>query len=172
MKNKNRTILFAGATFSLLLLATGSLAQNTIDSEDEESLQGWTPKCGAEKRADVVDCSMDQRVILKETGQTLVAVTIRIPGNTLSPAMMIQVPFGLFIPSGITLNIDNGFEQNFEIQTCDQNGCYMGTEISGDFLRELMTGQTLNVKVQNLNRDEINVPVPLEGFSVSYNKIN
>lgn len=85
--------------------------------------------------------------------------------------MMIQAPLGLFLPAGISIDVDGADPQRFELQTCDAGGCYAGSPLADEFLARMSKGQTLNVNFQNLNKQSINVPVTLVGFTAAYQNI-
>ena len=111
---------------------------------------------------------MTHTIVLQETGQQLVAVTVkREPGKPL-PAMMIQVPLGLFLPDGVKIKIDDGALRQLDVQTCNAEGCYAGTSVSQDLLTALMAGQGLTVSFSSLSKKPMTIPMPLAGFSSAY----
>ncbi|HEY1629690.1 MAG TPA: invasion associated locus B family protein [Rhizomicrobium sp.] len=133
--------------------------------------QIWQARCSSPARALPVDCSLEQRVVIRTSGQLLASVTINVPHDTRKPGILIQVPFGLALKSGVTLSLDNHGPARLDVQTCDQNGCYAGTMLSGDFLAAMLTGKMLTVKMQAMNGQNIAVPMPLTGFKDAYNSI-
>ena len=69
---------------------------------------------------------MEQRLFVQQTGQLVIVVSVRVPHAPRTPAMLIQLPLGLFLPAGIQLGVDDGATQNLPVQRCDANGCYAG----------------------------------------------
>lgn len=57
------------------------------------------------------------------------------------------------------------------MQTCDNGGCYAGTPVSDELLKTLRSSQTVTISFQGLNKQPINVPMPLLGFADAYQKI-
>lgn len=156
-------------TGMFLMTPVASLAQEA--DENAEAPPVWATQCTSGARTSALNCVMEQRVIQADTRQTILSITIRVPGDTRAPVLMIQVPHGLYIPEGVTISVDDGAEAQYPVQTCEQSGCYIGTEVPDALLGSLQSGQTLNIKFQNLNREELNVPVPLKGFSEFYSRI-
>ena len=51
---------------------------------------------------------MEQTAVLTKTGQLIVLVNIRVPGDTRAPVAVIQLPLGLNLPAGAKLQVDDG----------------------------------------------------------------
>ena len=83
----------------------------------------------------------------------------------------IQMPIGLFLHGGVTLKLDGGKPDRLDVQTCDQKGCYIQMPVSNDMLQAMGKGKQMIVSFQNLGKQDINIPVPLSGFMVAYQKI-
>ena len=166
-------ILKASYIFALtgMFLMTPVVSQAQEAGTTAEQPPVWTTQCVSSSRTSTLSCSMEQPVFLAETRQAILPVTIRVPADTRAPALVLQLPHGLYIPEGVTVSVDGGPEQQYPVQTCDQSGCYIVTAISDTLLSALQVGQTFNVKFQSLNREDITIPVPLTGFSEFYSEI-
>jgi invasion protein IalB len=161
----------------LLTAAVAAKAQqpdvktSTPAAEAADSAPTWSSQCSAAGRSETLDCTVAQRLFVEETGQLIGSLTIRMPGATRDPIMMIQIPLGLFLPAGVSIDVDGKNRQRFELQTCDANGCYVGSPVPDDLLAGMLTGQRLNIEFQNLNERRISLQVPLTGFKAAYDKI-
>ena len=131
----------------------------------------WGARCASDSRSTVPDCVIEQRVVLSNNGQLLVAVTVRLPADSTTPVVMIQTPFGLHLPAGLKLAIDDIPVKTLPLQTCDASGCYAGDVLPPDFLAALKRGTTLSVTFQDNAQRDIAVPVSLNGFTAAYEKI-
>ncbi len=132
---------------------------------------GWVAKCLSESRQSPVECSMEQTVVLTNTGQLVASVLVRVPNDTHQPVMMIQVPVGLFLPAGLNLQIDDGKPQPVPLQTCDLKGCYAGMQMSPELIASLKAGKRLTMTFQNLAKNNVAVPLELENFADAFQKI-
>ena len=132
---------------------------------------GWETKCTGEGRGKTLDCKIEQTIIVTKTQQRVLSVLVRVPAESRTPAMMIHLPLGLFLPAGITLQLDQEMSLKLNVQTCDANGCYSGTPISENMLAAMKTGKRLTVSFQNLAKQTMSIPVPLAGFAEAYQKI-
>lgn len=131
----------------------------------------WGARCASESRTTAPDCVIEQRVVLSNSGQLLAAVTIRLPPDSDKPVIMIQTPFGLNLPAGLVLAIDDRPVETLALQTCDGGGCYAGNVVSPELLDALKRGTTMSVTFQDSAKRDIAVPVSLNGFTAAYEKI-
>lgn len=131
----------------------------------------WGARCASSGRTTTPDCVIEQRVVLSNNGQLLAGVTIRLPPDSQTPVMMIQTPYGLSLPAGLKLAIDDKPFETLPLQTCDGGGCYAGNVVSPELLVALKQGTTLSITFQDSSQRDIAVPVSLNGFTAAYEKI-
>lgn len=132
---------------------------------------GWRTSCAAADRSVALNCSVEQRVVIGETGRSLVNVMVRVDGAERIPALMVQVPLGLYLPAGVTILIDKAKPEKLDLQTCDGAGCYAGMALSDKFLALMIAGRQLSITFQDLAKQKVNVTMPLLGFSAGFQKI-
>ncbi|MHC2335249.1 invasion associated locus B family protein [Bradyrhizobium sp. USDA 4454] len=132
---------------------------------------GWVARCTSASRDAPLECAMEQTAILTKTGQLIVLVNIRVPGDTRTPIALIQLPLGLNLPVGAKLQVDDGKAVDVPIQTCEARGCYINAPIAADVLAQLKSGKQLKVSFQNLGKETISIPMPLADFATVYDKI-
>lgn len=132
---------------------------------------GWIARCASASRAAPLECVAEQTVVLTKTGQLVVLINIRVPGDTHAPAALIQLPLGLDLPAGAKLQVDDGKTTELPIQTCEQRGCYVNTPVSADLLAAMKSGKQLKVSFQNLAKETITIPMSLADFATAYEKI-
>ena len=114
---------------------------------------------------------MEQSAILTKTGQLVVLVNIRVPGDTRSPVALVQLPLGLNLQAGAKFQVDDGKSVDMPIQTCENRGCYASFPIGAETLSALRSGKQLKIIFQDLAKETIAIPVSLSDFSATYDKI-
>jgi invasion protein IalB len=144
-------------------------AEAFADQKAPES--NWVTQCGAKSRLGALDCSVQQTIIKTDTGQMVAQVSVRIPADTRAAVMMVHLPLGLFLPSGVQLQVDQNKVIDLPLQTCDANGCYAGTPVAADLLAEMQKGKSLRIGFKNLTQTSIDLPMPLSGFAAAYETI-
>jgi invasion protein IalB len=131
----------------------------------------WATQCTAKARQAAVECSVQQSVVKSDTRQLVAMFGIRVPADTRSPVMMIQLPLGLYLPAGVEVQVDQGKALPLPLQTCDANGCYAGAPVAADLLQQLRAGKTLRLTFQNLSQSKVDLSMPLEGFAAAYDSV-
>ena len=132
---------------------------------------GWIARCTSASRDAPLECAIEQNAVLTKTGQTIVLVNIRIAPDTRTPIALLQLPLGLNLPLGAKLQVDEGKTIDLQIQTCESRGCYASTPIAPDLLAALRSGKQLKVSFQNMAKEMIAIPMPLNDFAAAYDKI-
>lgn len=132
---------------------------------------GWIARCTSPSRDAPLECAIEQNAVLTKTGQTIVLINIRIPTDTRTPVALLQLPLGLNLPVGAKLQVDDGKPVDLQIQTCENRGCYASTPIAPDLLAALRSGKQLKISFQNMAKETIAIPMPLNDFAAAYDKI-
>jgi invasion protein IalB len=149
----------------------GATPEAAPSADNQPPPSGWASRCASDGRQSALDCSVEQSIIESKSRQLLMQVVVRVPPDTRKPVLTIQLPLGLFLPGGVTLRFDEGKPDRFDVQTCDQKGCYLQVPVSNEMLQAMGKDKQMLVTFQNLSKQDIAVPVPLNGFMVAYQKI-
>jgi invasion protein IalB len=151
------------------LLASDVYAQSAAQQQTPAPQSGWVVPCDGQ--AGALDCRVSQTLVVKETGQLLISVIVRRPSKTENPTLLLQLPHGIFLPAGISLQIDKGKPEVQPVQTCDARGCYVGMAVSKELFAALSNGETMLVVVQDLQKHPITISLPLKGFAEAFRKL-
>ena len=164
-----------------MIVASLASAQETPPSLAESSeatverFRDWTLQCLPEKGAQPETCAMIHEVLL-ENGRRLMAVqvtetsTVANPGEP-SLVVVLSLPLGVYLPSGVQFTIDDKPPLNLEFERCDRGGCYAGV-VLGEALNAAMKGGVDSiVRFNNLAGRTINAKVSLRGFTSAYNAL-
>src|SRR3984957_15026031 len=132
---------------------------------------GGAARCTSASREAPLECVIEQTAVLSKTGQLIVLVNIRVPSDTHTPVILIQLPLGLNLPAGAKLQVDDGKNIDLQIQTCEARGCYTSAPIAPEQLAAMKSGKELKISFQNLGKEVITIPMPLADFAAAYDKI-
>jgi len=161
----------------VVVAAAQDATQDTQQPTDQKSSQpekqrvAWVSTCTSNGRGQPLECAMEQRAVAKENGRVIGLVSIRVPSQTRKPVTMIQLPLNLFLPAGVNVDVDGDLTQNQALQTCNQQGCFVGFPLSDNMLKQMFNGGKFNVTFQYLDKKPITLPMSLEGFTEAYNRI-
>ncbi len=159
----------AVALVALSLQLAPAHAQSTDQAKPPP--ENWATGCTAAGRGQPLDCSIAQRAVDSRNGRVVAMVRIRVPADTKSPVMLVQMPLGIYLPAKLALSIDGTAVGSVEFQTCDQNGCYAGAPVSDSLLDAMLKGQSLSLTVENQAHQPSTVPITLIGFAKAYGSI-
>jgi invasion protein IalB len=132
---------------------------------------GWTSRCTSANRTVPLECAIEQTAVLTKTGQLIVLVAIRVPGDTRAPTAVLLLPLGLNLPGGAKMQVDDGKAVDLAVQTCEQRGCFASTPVAPDLLAAMKSGKQLNVSFQTQAKETVTIPMPLADFAAAYEKI-
>jgi invasion protein IalB len=175
--------LIAGAVLTLFM-TTGGIAQTTQQRQPAPgaapAAQGqqqpprppaiWVVEC-ADNRGRL-DCRAGQSVFIRNTGQRLLSVAVRVPPDTKKPVMLLQVPLGVYLPAGASLQIGKDEAKTLPFKGCDRSGCVAEYAITDAEIAAMTKGSELKISVQNQNQQPaFTLTVPVTGFGAAYAKV-
>lgn len=139
--------------------------------QNQARVSGWISRCVGTARAAAPECVVEQSMALVSSGQTVMAVVVRIDPANRAPAIQIQLPHATYLPGGIKLRTDAGVGLDLAFQMCDQRGCFTGNPISPELLTALKNGKRLDATVMNMAREPQLLSMPLDGFAAAYERV-
>ena len=171
--NGNLTGLGAALT---VLLAGFALSSPTVaqDAGASDNARNWSVVCRSAGREETLACTLEQQIIVRETGRRLARLTIKTTKATEAgfASMLLQVPLGLSIADGLTMQVDQAAPVTIPIQTCDANGCYGGHIVDQALLSALRAGSQLVLSFFDLQKQKIDANFTLAGFTAAYSRID
>jgi invasion protein IalB len=135
----------------------------------EMPAQGWTVSCGS--TAEGLVCRASQAIVVAQTRQLLTGVSVFKPAGSESLAMSLNIPHGLFLPAGMSVQVDTEPVQALAIETCDAQGCYGSMPLPEKTLAAMRKGRQLTVTFQNLSKTNVKIQLPLSGFPEALKKL-
>ncbi|MFO1160437.1 MAG: invasion associated locus B family protein [Reyranellaceae bacterium] len=136
----------------------------------QDNVAAWRVDCGGDGKT--LDCRAIQQMINRDDKQVVVVVSARIPSDTKSPVLTIQLPLGISLVEPVQIKIDNGAVERYPVQTCTNVGCIVNVPLKDPLLAALRGGTLLKITIQDTNKRTINIDVPLLGFGLAYDKMS
>lgn len=131
----------------------------------------WAVNCSSGSATGELQCQVSQNLTEAKTGQRVLTVTVRRDNSNGSLAMLLALPHGLFLPSGVSYQVDQGQKVVIAIQTSDQNGAYAATPLSPELVKTMKSGTNLNIGMESVTRKPVTIPVSLAGFTAAVAKL-
>ncbi|MBV0910748.1 invasion associated locus B family protein [Rhodobacteraceae bacterium ASV31] len=157
----------------LILSAGGAMAQDAEAPAQETSQansSGWGVQCN-NVAEDELRCAATMTITSAENNQAILSISLQEAPADASPTLIVQLPFGLDLPRGIDLVVDDGASWTFEISTCLQTGCFVVNEAEQEMIDAMIGGGTLGVAMRASNGAETRMNVTLSGFSRAFERL-
>ena len=156
---------------SLTMAAVVVVAIGTAHAaKDGDTFKAWTTRCETPQGAPQV-CHIFQVAKDEESGRDLVHVAIGYRGDRPEPLAIISVPLGIFLPPGVTLQIDQGKPIRAPYEVCDPDACRAGFPLNADIVSNLKGGLVLNVGLENAVGQKKNLALSLSGMTAGLNAL-
>jgi len=155
------------ATIGAAILAASLGAPTAIRAQDAAPA-AWRVECTGDGK--VLECRALQQIIKRDDRQLLAQLTVRVPPDSKTPVMMLQLPLGLNLSEPVQFKVDNGTIEKQPVQTCTTTGCFVGMQLNDKFLASMRGGTLLRIALQDSNKQPIALDVPLPGFSLALDK--
>jgi len=144
----------------LLLFSQSLFAQKLVK---ENRYKSWSVNCYQQENSEKQNCLLMQTIVLKETNSRLMQIAIA--KQSKEATARITIPLGVFIPNGVTLQVDKGEKNAYPLLHCDQQGCHTTIRLNSIMITGLKAGNQLTVTFSDMTQRSIGVPVSLLGFT-------
>ena len=161
----------AAALAAALLSAAAPAFAEDAPAQPARPAPSWGASCESASRNAPLSCAMEQRAFISGSGQLVAAMSVRVPGDTRKPVLLIRLPLGLSIEAGVTVSVDGADGSKFPLQTCDASGCYASAALPEALGTALARGQTVDLIFAGLDKRPLKVSLPLTGFAAAYASI-
>ena len=142
-----------------------------------ETYGNWTVQCQSSEASGDEDaqrvCQASQELRQSEIGQRIILVALTNPEDaTKGVQVTIVAPFGLSLPAGIQLKINEVELTVVRFSTCiEGTGCIANADLSSEHLNKLGKEQMLGVTMVAANGQKIQTNMSLDGFRASYDRL-
>ena len=158
-------LFLAGAAFTTPAFADVTAARATLESWMKINEPGINTETGEE----VPQPTVVQRMLLNEENQQVASVGIQISEDGEEKKLIIEVPVGVRLDSGLAIQIDQDNPVTMPYRVCFPLGCFAEITVADDFINKLKAGNMLAVLVRPFHSSEvIGLPFSLAGFTAAY----
>ena len=184
-KIRSRRLGFFAGTVCLGIAHAGALAQTEmlkpksseggaapaqVPAQQATALQpDWAVNCATVQTE--LTCVASQSFFVKETGQRFMTVSVNPPRGGKKTTLALQLPLGIYLPGGVSMQFGKAAAKTIPIISCDQNGCYAEYAVTDAEIKSMLNAENLQVAVQTRDQKPLSVTVPFAGFDVAYSKL-
>jgi invasion protein IalB len=184
-RSRHTCRIIGGVAACCLLLNSGAFAQTqqsktgrptagtpTTEQQEQQPApqRAWVLNC-ANQDAGLV-CTVSQLVVLRQGQRTIqVNAAVGVDPKSKKLTLLLQLPLGVYLPSGVTLKFGGGKAKAIAFQSCNPNGCVAENEITAAEINTLVQGADLKLSVRSSDKKPIEFVVPAKGFAAAYAKM-
>ena len=158
------------AVLVLAAIAIPAISRANAQNPHAKIFGDWRIRCNAATGAPS-KCQMFQNVVVKDTGQPILQTVVGFMKDVAAPVGVITLPLGIYLPPGLTLQIDKGQSYELAFETCGQKGCRVRFSIDDTLLGTFKGGNVVEIVFYNGARKAIRIPVSLKGFTAALGQI-
>jgi len=118
-----------------------------------------------------LDCRATQVLFVKTTGQRFLTLAVRVLPGTKRPEMLVEVPLRTYLPAGVVLQFGQDAAKAVPIRSCNRSGCLATYAVTEAEIGAMQNATDLTVSIRDLQKRQITLTVPVEGFVEAYAKI-
>jgi len=159
MQVRRRVQLMTIAAALTLAASSGARAQDVA---------AWRVECSGDGKS--LDCRAIQQLFQRETRQLVLSVLARKAPDPKGALLQIQMPLGLNLTEPIQIRVDNGAIEKYPIQTCTNIGCFAMLTANERLVTAMRSGTDFKITFLDGNKKPIELPVPLLGFGIAFDK--
>lgn len=130
----------------------------------------WRVRCNSATGAPA-KCQMFQNVVVKDSGQPILQAVVGYIDEVETPVGVITLPLGIYLPPGLTMQVDKGQTYELAFEVCGRKGCRVRFSIDDTLLGTLKRGNAAEIAFFSASRKPIRVPVSLKGFTAALAQI-
>jgi len=156
----------AAFSLGLALLLPVINSPATAQNPHAKIFGDWRIRCNTPTGAPA-GCTMFQNVIVKGSGQPVLQAVFGYMDGTNTPVGVFATPLGIYLPPGLTLQIDKGQVYEMAIEICGRSGCRVRFSLDETLLKTFKRGKTAEIVFQSGVRKPVEIPLSLKGFTAA-----
>ena len=157
------------ALSSLCLTASGALATEGPDRRNE-IYRDWVVQCVVQDESRERQCRMHHSLRQQENGQRILTVAIERPSES-EAVITIIPPFGLLLPDGISILVDEVPMLRLDFLTCFADGCIARASLSAESVDAMQADTSAVVRATMRDGSNLDLEFSLMGFTAAWNRL-
>lgn len=161
LRQKFPALLFGAATILSQVLWSNSVAAQPVQGQ---KFGDWTTKCEIPQGTAKQKCFIFQNLVMKQNRKQVLFIAISRTDKQ-KTRITLNVPLGVYLPTGLLLDVAGVEPLNIVVQICLQNGCKAATLLPDGVVKAMKSAKEGNIILLNSQRRKLALPVSLNGFT-------
>lgn len=130
----------------------------------------WVVNCSGTGASNAMRCEMFQQVVIKETNQRLMRLSILPQPNTDADLISFAVPHGLMLQRPLRVQVDDNPVIEFPYTHSDNRSVYANAVMKNEWLNSFKRGNELKISFDTIEGKTVTVRLSLQGFTAAADK--
>ena len=149
------------ASIAMLAVLSPSVAAQPVQGQ---KFGDWAAKCEIPQGASKQRCFIFQKLVAKQNRRELMLIAVSVPEKQ-KARVTLNVPLGVFLPSGLQLNVEGADPLKIALQICLANGCKAAALLPEPLVKAMKSADAGRLLMLNSQRRQVALPISLKGFS-------
>ena len=145
--------------------ATGAPAQPAAEAS------AWAVNC-TDRGQPRFTCEMTQALIDQKTNAQIMLLSIKSVADGDAKALLVRLFHGIYLPAGVSIQIDGGTPAPIVFQKSDQFGVYAALPLTDRIVADMKRGKDLKFSLQINQNEPLEVVARLNGFGPAFDRIS
>ncbi|SUZ31982.1 hypothetical protein ROE7235_01733 [Roseibaca ekhonensis] len=150
-------------SMGLGLAGSVAFAQQSEPDSLREVFRDWSVNCETLPDGPRA-CEMVQQINQQETGQRVLALSVRLSDGG-QPVAVLIAPFGLKLSEGLGIAVEDTIVVRGDYETCLADGCIALIPLDADVIAAMRRGTNGAVVMVSRNNEPVSVPLSMLGFT-------
>ena len=156
------------AALAVFFYLVASLAPAHAITAREKDFQDWRLRCEKKSDDEPERCFIMQIAKTETDKRDVLRIGVRYPEPDKPAMVFLTLPLGVYLPSGLLLQIDEGETLRIPVEICLPNGCHTRLALNGELLKDLKSGRQAKLAFHDSRQQQITIPVSLAGFTAAF----
>ena len=143
-----------------------------VAADDGKVFQDWAVKCEKIAGTDKQGCFALQNVIVKESDKVMLNAMVGYPGDRKDPVMLLTLPLGVHLPTGVDFQIDGNKPVHMQYELCNPKGCLVVGAMPAELVNAMKSGTAAKIIVADSQRKKGDIPLSLKGFTAALGSLS
>ena len=152
--------------FIALILTAPAAAQNPHGKIHDT----WGVRCNTPTGAPAA-CQIFQNIVVKDSRQPILNFAISFADDAKTAVGIFVMPLGIYLPPGLTLQVDDGQIYEMAIEICGLKGCRVRFGFDENLMNLFKRGKAARITFSGGDQKPIRIPVSLKGFTAALNDL-
>ena len=154
----------------LLAQATGKSARQGESPPANPPQANWIVNCTGTGASNAMRCELFQQVVIKETNQRLMRMSILPQPNSDNDLISFAVPHGLMLQRPLRVQVDDNPVIELPYTHSDNSSVYANAVLKPEWLSSFKRGNELKISFDTIEGKTITVKLSLQGFTAASDK--